>query len=201
MRTLDLRVPCPCAAATFWALREERAWDEASAAADGQRYVPEAVRRAPAPPRGERVERVSRLEQRWPPALLAVLGNKADEFAVRVTTSWYTGAHDRAHPCHLAIHVPALGSRFAVRGRLWVEPAGPRACDLCTSYEIAVRAPSFVAARVEAAIEAKMRATYADQPRRVLAYLAARPPPCVAAHPVAAPSPGAIPVEAVVVAW
>ena len=74
MRTLDLRVPCPCAAATFWALREERAWDEACAAADGQRYVPEAVRRVPAPPRGVRVERVSRLEQRWPPALLAALG-------------------------------------------------------------------------------------------------------------------------------
>jgi len=191
MRQLVLRVPCPCAATTFWRLREDPRWDAVSAAEDGQVYVPVETTRCETV-EGPHVHRVSRLEQRWPSTLRRLLRVR-DELHVHVTTSWYTRRHDEDHPCHIRVEVPMLGDRFEIVGRLWVEAVDDESCTLCTRYTIDARA-SVLTKRIEDAIEEKMRATYADQPRRVVAYLCTR---CVVARPVAAPSAGAIPVNVV----
>ena len=195
MRHFELRVECPCAAEEFWKLREDPQWDAVSGAEDGQVFVPVETIRAPSP-HGPRMRRVSLLVQPWPTALMRII-RPHEDLTVQVTTSWYVARHDEAYPCHINIHVPIFGDRFAINGLLWVEPTCDHKCTLRTSYTIDVRAP-VLTHQIENIIEQKMRTAYEDQPRRVMAYLRSRnTSECIAARPVAVASAGAIPVASV----
>ena len=198
MREVTIREPCACSAATFWNLRGNSHWDAYSASEDRQVYTPIRTTHTRTPHHGIRTQRVSRLTQRWPPAVLAALKLRAEDLQVNVETSWCSNSYDEQHPCVIVIRLPILGDRFIVHGRLWVEPRDEASCILHSSYVVDVRVP-LVSSRVETMVEKRMRATYADQPRRVAQYLtSAHPVYELIARIVSTPTPGAIPVE---VAW
>ena len=182
MRTLALRARCAVGAARFWELRSDPGWDAYQAACDGHTFVLERSEE-----RSTRMRRVTRLLQAWPRPLLTVLGLRAaSELYVRVEMEWDAAAHGPDTPCTLVVTVPAIGDRFRVSGRLWVEARGD-ACELCTHYTIDVRAPWPFGAQIEAAVARAMLASYAAQPRHAEAYVRATRVRCVAAR-----TPGSI---------
>ena len=73
----------------------------------------------------------------------------------------------------LTVKPPVFPDRITIRGWQWAERIDERNCNLCTKMTISVKI-SGIGAQVEKGTLSGMKGAYADQPRRVLTYLAER---------------------------
>jgi len=75
----------------------------------------------------------------------------------------------------LSVRPPVFPDRIKIRGWQWCEPVDANNCNLCTKMEISCKIPApGVGVQVEKGTLSGMKGAYADQPRRVLTYLAER---------------------------
>ena len=171
------RHPCACSAEEFWGLREDPGWDQYNAELDGQDFTTLKKEVITEPNTGaEMVIRSHQLRAKVnpiPKALRSMLGS--DEFKVVVQAQWYRLAYSWEDAMTLSVRPPVFPDRITIKGWQWTERIDEHNCNLCTKMEISVKIPGpGVGSQVEKGTLNGMKKAYADQPRRVLAYLAER---------------------------
>ena len=108
-----------------------------------------------------------------PKALRGMLGS--DEFKVVVQAQWYRLRYSFEDAMSLTVRPPVMPDRIKIRGWQWAERVDDHNCNLCTKMEISVKIPApGVGGQVEKGTANGMKGAYADQPRRVITYLAQR---------------------------
>ena len=108
-----------------------------------------------------------------PKALRGMLGS--DEFKVVVQAQWYRLRYSFEDAMSLTVRPPVMPDRIKIRGWQWAERVDDHNCNLCTKMEISVKIPApGVGGQVEKGTANGMKGAYADQPRRVVTYLATR---------------------------
>lgn len=159
----------------FWALREDPNWDHFNAELDGQIFT--TLKMEVTTEDGyEKVVRNHRLKAKVnpiPKAIRSMLGS--DEFIVRVQGEWFRLKYEEKDAMKLTVQPPVFSDRIKITGWQWAEKVDDSNCILCTKMEISCKIPGpGIGSQVEKGTEKGMKGAYADQPRRVLEFLAQR---------------------------
>jgi hypothetical protein len=177
VRKLTTRFPCACSVEEFWGLREDPEWDHYNAELDGQIFTTLNKEEVVDPKNGAvKVVRSHRLKAKSnpiPKPIRAILGT--DEFVVRVHAQWFKLKYSHEDAMTLTVLPPVLSERIKIFGEQWAERVDDNNCMLCTSMQISCKIPGpGIGFQVEKGTEKGMKGAYADQPRRVLTFLAER---------------------------
>ena len=191
--------PCACSVEEFWGLRADAEWDQYNAELDGQIFTTTKYEEAVDSFKGaEKVIRSHILKAKvnpFPKPVRKMLG--VEDFVVTVHANWYKLLFEQKDAMVLTVQPPVFSDRIKIRGEQWAERIDDRNCNLCTRMEISCRVPGpGLATQIEKGTEKGMKGAYADQPRRVVTYLALRaasgrayPDPFVDAAKAAAEAP------------
>ena len=172
---LVTRHPCACSVEDFWGLRDDDEWDQFNAELDGQIFT--TMHKEVVVEDGfEKVVRNHKLKAKvnpFPKPMRHMLG--ADEFVVRVQAHWFRLKYEEKDAMFLAVQPPVFSERIKINGWQWAERIDDHNCMLCTKMEISCKIPGpGISTQVEKGTEKGMKGAYADQPRRVMEYLAQR---------------------------
>ena len=173
MRELVTRHPCPCSVEDFWGLRDDPAWDQYNAELDSQIFTVISKEEVLDPTlSAKKVIRTHQLKAKVnpiPKAIRGMLGS--DEFKVVVEAEWYKLRYAKEEAMTLSVRPPVFASKISIKGMQWAERVDGQNCNLCTQMTISCKIPAGVGSQVEKGTEKGMKAAYADQPRRVMAFL------------------------------
>ena len=69
----------------------------------------------------------------------AVAGSGSEPFGFKYSARWHRDRFDQEHACTFVSEPSVMKDRICVKGRCWLVPAGPHACDVVYHEEISVR--------------------------------------------------------------
>ena len=66
-------------------------------------------------------------------------GSGSEPFGFKYSARWHRHRFDQEHACTFVSEPSVMKDRICVKGRCWLVPAGPHACDVVYHEEISVR--------------------------------------------------------------
>ena len=66
-------------------------------------------------------------------------GSGSEPFGFKYSARWHRNRFDQEHACTFVSEPSVMKDRICVKGRCWLVPAGPHACDVVYHEEISVR--------------------------------------------------------------